>query len=683
MKANRILSVLLAFACIAGMAVPAWAAEEEPVSREEQAQQIAEAAAQYGGATSAQYAVWQDGEIILSGEYGSNSMTEEEPVTAEHLYGIGSVSKVYTTAAVMKLVEEGKIDLDKPVTTYLPDFRMADERYRAITVRMLLNHSSGLMGSTFANTFFFDDADRIGLDNLLNQLSTQRLKADPGAYSVYCNDGFTLAELVVETVSGKTFLEYLHEELFAPLGLEHSFAPGDNFAEQAVAHIYQAGDPRPVPMESLVTIGTGGIYSSASDLATFGGMVYTGDALLTQASREATMAHEYAKGLWPEDTEDMLSYGLGWDSVNFYPFAYSDIQALAKGGDTQYYHAGLVVLPEYHMAAAVVSSGGVSTFNEMAAAQLLVAVLEEQGVVVEQTPQPLPEAVPADMPAELLEKAGYYSATGQQFDLSMSEDGVLSLQSISAPSTPAQVFYYHDDGSFRDETGTAMLRLVEEKNGETYLWQKSSAVLPVLGTLPISNYAAQRVEPITLTEEVETAWAEINAKGYLMVSEKYTSQVWMTAMQQVAELPEMIPGYLSATEIVDEAHTAYRLQIPGSGGRDGQETVVEQRGDVTYLDIQGYLFADSSIAQEIWLGDGAYCTIGDEGYARWYQVADAYAGKTMTVTLPEHGGFTVYAADGTVVAASVGYGDISAELPEGGWIVFVGDPAARFQLSLA
>ena len=95
----------------------------------------------------------------------------------------------------MQLAEAGRVSLDAPVTRYLKDFKMADERYRQITVRMLLNHSSGLMGSHFENAMLFGDADPVAADSLLEQLSTQRLKADPGAYSVYCNDGFTLAEL--------------------------------------------------------------------------------------------------------------------------------------------------------------------------------------------------------------------------------------------------------------------------------------------------------------------------------------------------------------------------------------------------------------------------------------------------------------------------------------------------------
>ncbi|MCT6816940.1 MAG: beta-lactamase family protein, partial [Lysinibacillus fusiformis] len=94
--------------------------------------------------TSVQYALIDNGKVILSGQTGKNDMEGKQPLTKNTLYGIGSVSKIYTTAAVMKLVDEGKVDLDVPVVHYIPDFQMKDERYKRITPRMLLNHSSGL-----------------------------------------------------------------------------------------------------------------------------------------------------------------------------------------------------------------------------------------------------------------------------------------------------------------------------------------------------------------------------------------------------------------------------------------------------------------------------------------------------------------------------------------------------------
>ena len=680
---KRLSALALTAVMAVSISAPALAAETEaPATREESAALAAQYAAQYGGAVSVQYAVWQDGEITISGHAGVYSKSENRALLDTDLYGIGSVSKIYVTAAVMQLVDQGKIDLDAPVTKYLPDFKMADERYKDITVRMLLNHSSGLMSAAH-NMILFADGDRSATEDLLETLSTQRLAAAPGAYSVYCNTGFTLAELVVEAVSGKPFPEYLHEAILAPNGLENTFTPQDEFDTSRLVKTYLGEDPRALPQDCLGTVGTGGIYASAADLASFGGLLCS-DGLLTSASLDAMAAPEYSSGIWPDDADDILSFGLGWDSVSLAPFGYNDIQALAKGGDTQYYHAGLVIIPEHSMAAAVLTSGGVSTYNEMAAARMLIDALAEQGVAVDETVPSLPQAARSEaMPAEVMDYSGYYASTLQQFKVDISADGVLTLQSLTVPSSPAQTFYYFDDGSFRDETGAAaMVKPVVEENGETYLWQKAYAFLPGLTVLPTSNYVAQKVEPAQLAEDVQAAWDKWNTTSVLPLNEKYTSQVWLSlGTASAAELPEYIPGYVGAQKIVDSWHSQFAVQVPGNAGRDGSDiTITEQDGHI-WMDAQGLLYADASIAQPIYCGAGAYSTIQPDGYARWYTV-DSAAGLTIQVKIEGSGGFYVYDGAGALTASSVVWGDSTVTLPEGGSIAFAGDAGTRFHISV-
>ena len=158
---TRWRALVLALLLAVSLAVPAAAAE--PRDRrggpaDHLADTAASYAAQYGGAQSLQYALWQDGEIVLTGQTGTFSRSENRLMTGDELYGIGSVSKIYTTVAVMQLAEDGKVSLDAPVTQYLPDFKMADERYKDITVRMLLNHSSGILGTGLSDAMLFGEA---------------------------------------------------------------------------------------------------------------------------------------------------------------------------------------------------------------------------------------------------------------------------------------------------------------------------------------------------------------------------------------------------------------------------------------------------------------------------------------------------------------------------------------------
>lgn len=673
-------ALLLALMLSLSLSVSAMA-EETVASLEETAQSAAQGALTYGGADSVQYALWQDGKVVLTGSCGSYSRTENRALTDDILYGIGSVSKIYTTVAVMQLAEAGRVSLDAPVTRYLKDFKMADERYRQITVRMLLNHSSGLMGSHFENAMLFGDADPMAADSLLEQLSTQRLKADPGAYSVYCNDGFTLAELVVEAVTGMEFMDYVRTRILKPAGLENTFAPGDTFDTGRLAKTYRGADTRALPQDCLNLVGTGGIYATASDLAAFGGALI-GTKLLRQSSLNAMAAPEYDRGIWPDtDAPDALRYGLGWDAVEWLPFSQSGIQALVKGGDTLRYHAGLVVIPEYHMAAAVLSSGGASTYNEMTAAQMLAAALKARGVVLDESLPLLPEAAPAAMPAELTENAGYYGSTAAQYRVDVTDDGTLTMRVLTMPSVPAQAFTYCDDGTFRDTTGQAALRFVKEANGQLYLYQQAVGLLPGLGMMPTANYAAVKLPENDITPEVQAAWDRYLSTSFLPMGEKYSSQTYLALADSTAqETAELVPGYVGASRIVDSTSALYELQIPGANGRDGQDIHVYEQSGTTWMDVNGALYMSAEGAPVLYTGPDSYSTVQENGYARWYRVG-GNAGKSMTVRVPEDAGFWVYDTDGQVTASSVLWGDTRAELPQDGFVVFAGDPGARFHLS--
>ena len=685
---TRWKALVLTFLLALSLAVPAAAAEPETADTETTAADLqtladtaASYAAQYGGAQSLQYALWQDGEIVLTGQVGTFSRSENRLMTGDELYGIGSVSKIYTTVAIMQLVEDGKVSLDAPVTRYLKDFKMADPRYKDITVRMLLNHSSGLLGTGLSDAMLFGEASTKAHDTLLEKLSTQRLAADPGAFSVYCNDGFSLAELVVEAVSDQSFMDYVDENILAPLDLDRTFAPGGDFDTDDLARIYRGTDPRALPQDTLNAIGAGGIYATASDLASFGGAL-TGTELLRQSSLDAMAYPEYSRGLWPDSGEpDSLAYGLGWDNMEWYPFCQSDIQALVKGGDTLYYHAGLVVLPEYDMAAAVVSSGGVSTYNQLAANQILISALAEDGVTVDQTVKTLPAAEPATMPAEQMENAGYYGTTSVQYQVEITADGTMTVSTMNYPTTmPAQTFTYYSDGSFRDEYGS-YISFVEEDNGQTYLYQQAVSPLPGLGALPTASYAAVKLPENDLSPEVAAAWDSISTMSILPMNEAYNSQTYLALADATAtDTPKAVPGYIGSARIVDAATARSEIQVPGVGSRDGVDYQLENRNGVLWINAKGSLYMDAAAAPAIYAGPGgARAIIQSAGYTCWYQVGDA-AGKTMTVQVPEGAGFWVYDGSGQVVASSVLWGDTSVTLPEGGLIVFAGDPGARFHL---
>ena len=686
MKWKRVAASCLALVLSVSLAAPAAAADTADtaaLTAQQAADQAAAYALQYGGAASVQYALWEDGEVTLTGGAGVYSKTENRALTDDILYGVGSVSKMYTTAAVMLLVEEGKVDLDAPVTAYLPEFTMADERYQDITVRMLLNHSSGLMGSTTGSAFLYDDpTETRSTDDLLERLSTQRLKADPGAYSVYCNDGFTLAELVVEAVSGLDFTEFLHTYLTEPAGLDDTLTPADPFDTDRLAKTYLTADStQALPVETVNIVGCGGIYATASDLARFGGLL-CGEELLTQASLDAMAAAEYANGLWPEDSEDdVLSYGLGWDAVQFFPFRQNDIQALVKGGDTLNYHSGLIVLPEYDMAVAVVSSGGVSTVNELAGVRILIDALARKGVSVDETLPTLPDAQPADMPAELTDCSGIYVSSTAVMVADVAQDGTLTFSAPAALGGSTQTLTYYSDGSFRDADNTFLVKFVTEENGETYLFQKVYTQLPGLTGTCSASYTHQKVDAKALDEETLAAWQARGQMIYLPLTEVWSSQVWLVALPaSTAPLLDETPGWLISMEIQDANTALSVVQIPGTAGRDCYDVIFQHENGTEFLTAAGTLYGDLTLVELISGYSSSVCTIQSSGWARWYSAGTA-AGKTMNVSIQGDGSFTVYDAQGALAASSL-LGQTAVTLPEGGWIVFAGDAGTQFSITM-
>ena len=683
MKPKRMCAAALAgLILVPVLALPALAAEG-PQTLEEKALQAIVLAARYGGADSVRYALWEDGAITLQGGYGVYSRTENRALTEDILYGIGSVSKTYTAAAVLLLAEEGKLALEAPVTDYLPDFTMADERYRDITVRMLLDHSSGLMGDSTRSAFLFDDLDTAAADGLLERLSTQRLKAGPGAYSVYCNDGYTLAGLVVEAVSGMDYMDYVQEAILEPAGLTDTYAPGGDFDPNRLARTYaSAEDSRALPQDTVGIVATGGLYATAADLASFGGLL-CGTALLSQDSLDQMTTDWAAQGMWPDDSaDDSLAYGLGWDNVHLYPFRQSGITALVKGGDTLRYHTSLVVLPEEEKAVAVLSSGGSSLYNQLAGERILMDALAEEGVVVDESLPALPAGEPAAIPEELKAHAGAYASLGLVAAVAFPDETTMTLTTAAALGGVEQRFTYLDSGIFLDETGTFYMTFVTEENGRTYLFQRGYAAVPGLTAAGTANYALEKLEANTgVSQAALDAWAGRGETLYLIFNEKFTSQVYLSGPFAAGLYVPETPGYAAGLErIVDEDHAVQYLALPGTGSRNGADYTVFQAEGVEYLQAGDYLCVDAAAVPALWGGEGAYTTVQADGYARWFQVGDL-AGATLSVTLPEQGGFWVYDANGVVTASSVAWGDLSAVLPEGGWVVFAGAPGARFHLS--
>ncbi len=634
------------------------------------------------GITSIQYAMMDSGEIVESGVGGVYSKQENRLLTTENLFGIGSTSKMFTTAAMMRLADQGKVDLDRPVTDYIPEFTMADARYKDITVRMLLNHSSGLMGSTYGNGFLFDDADTQAHDTLLADLATQTLKADPGAFSVYCNDGFTLAEIVIERVSGMSFTDFIHQEITGPLSMAHTKTMQDDFDRSSIVRTYNPSAPeQETPTDAVNIIGTGGVYATAEDLCRFA-QIFTGEAdVLTDASREATFHKEYADGQWLDVENNTVGYGLGWDSVDLYPFNLYGIQAVTKGGDTLLMHNSLIVLPEYGLSAAVSSSGGSSAYCQMLATSLLLDQLEEKGIITERL-SALDSFTPAEqtaLDADMKQYEGLYGDSTSLMRLTMDDAGTLTLTNAYAP-TQAQTYIYCGDGLFKHETGALELRFIEQ-NGRTYLTARGYSAIDGLCDVVSETYYLEKLPENAVTDEMQTAWAAREGKAYVSVTDKASSQLYMSGLPMLGI--GTVDGYLLSNPLTSGSRADVAIQIPMMGGRDTSPFVFETIDGAEYVHYTDGLYMDISAVPDIYTGTQSHLTIQPNGCNRWYNLPEVLDGKTMSIQGSESTGFVVFNAAGQTVNQSAVTGDTQVILPGGGAIVFCGDAGDRINLTIS
>ena len=172
-------------------------------------------------ATGLAVGVLHHGATVFAHGFGTRRLGFDSAVTTRTLFHMASVSKQFTATAVLQLVERGKVALDSPVTHYLPYFRLKDPRAARITVRQLLNHTSGLPDVTDYR-WSHPETDSGALERFVRGLSDSVLVFAPGSDFQYSNIAFEVAADLVSKVSGMPFEDYEQQKILTPSGMKHS-----------------------------------------------------------------------------------------------------------------------------------------------------------------------------------------------------------------------------------------------------------------------------------------------------------------------------------------------------------------------------------------------------------------------------------------------------------------------------
>ncbi|MCQ4087517.1 serine hydrolase [Saccharibacillus sp. JS10] len=636
------------------------------------------------GVTGAQYAIRDHGKVVLSGGTTLDDNGKPQQIDAKSMFGVGSVSKMYVTAAAMMLVDDGKVDIDQPLTRYIPEFKMADERYKQITVRMLMNHSSGLYGSHYKNSILMNDNDTQNHDRLLNELSKQRLKSDPGEYSVYANDGFQLLELLVERVSGMSYSEFLQKNVSQPLGMTSTQTPLTDFDRKQLEPVRLPGVPTALPAENANILGTGGVYSTAEELTLFS-EVLSGKhpEVLSKKSTDAMLQPEYRNGVWVPETKNAFGYGLGWDSVDLEPFGDYNIRAATKGGDTIMYHSALITLPDHDLSIAFVTSGGSSVFNTTAATNILLQYMQQNGTISAVLPEPkFNKPVKQKMPEEMKQYEGLYGTVGSTSQIDIQNDEI-KMPALMSDMIPAQSYLYTGDGEFTSEDGRTALAFDKQTNGHTYMRIRSDIQLPAIGNSRMAFYESQKLDQNKVNPSVAATWKQREGKTYYALDEKMSSFFYIAPSVLMKKIQlDQSGGYANGTKIVDADYAVNIAEIPVMNGRDTFDLNFSRENGVEYLQADGRTYIHEDAINPIYTGAASFVTIPASGSARWFTIPESLEGYTLKADLSKEAGFAVYDAAGTPVGLSRAMGTDTVTLPKGGKIVFGGAAGDVLKISI-
>ncbi len=236
-----------------------------------------------------------DGKVVLAKGYGQSSLDSGAAVTPETPFAIGSITKQFTCACILKLAEAGKLSVDDKVAKYYPGLTRAGD----ITILDLMNHVSG-----YPDYYPLDFVDRrmlkeIAPDELIREYAGGKLDFEPGSQYSYSNTGFIILGRIVEKVSGQPFGRFLAEQILKPLGLNHTlFEPDPNQAGIARGYsTFALSGPEAATNEARGWIGSAGaIYSAASDLAAWDLALISGKVLNPSSFTLMTTPRQLADG---------------------------------------------------------------------------------------------------------------------------------------------------------------------------------------------------------------------------------------------------------------------------------------------------------------------------------------------------------------------------------------------------
>ncbi len=362
-------------------------------------------------------AVVDDQRIVWTRGFGLADPERKLPATAETIYRVGSVSKLFTDMAVMQLVEQGKVDLDVPVSRYLRDFHPRNPFEKPVTLRQLMCHRSGLVREPPVGNYF--DPTEPSLAETIASLNRTALVYPPESHLKYSNAAVATVGYVLERVNHEPFAKSVQRTVLEPLGMQQSsFAPTAEVRKNLAKGSMWTIDGR-VFVAPTFTLGidpAGALYTTVTDLARFwSALVAGGGGVIKPSTLEQMLVPQF------ETPGAKRGYGLG--------FSISEIdgrRVIGHGGAIYGFSTTFFGMPKEKFGVAVVATKDVSNAvtNRIGRTALLTLLAVREG-----KPIPQPEVTSALDPQLARRIAGRYRSDGDGFDLRLSGNQLSMLSS--------------------------------------------------------------------------------------------------------------------------------------------------------------------------------------------------------------------------------------------------------------
>ncbi len=497
--------------------------------------------------TACSYAIMVDGKIVASDAIGVIDKINNQPITTDCTFNVCSISKIYCTVLMMQLVDEGLVNLDDPIIKYLPEFKMKDKRYKNITIHMCLDHTSGLPGTQWKHfsvntTHKFDYYKEV-----LDYLDDSTLKAEPGTYSAYCNDGFTLAEMIIVKVRKKPYEEVLKEQITDKI---KAYSTNSSYSINEKYPLVSEGKK---PKEYFPIQGAGGLTTNMEDLCRFGQIFLEENEILSEKSKKL-MAKSWGKTFLDKD-KGAIDFGLGWDLVtNHDPEFDFGEGVLSKGGNSMFFSSRLIIIPKYNAVLALSETHDCGLDVPSTLMRLFKVYLDQK---------------------EYPDYSGIYIYAFGMMKVTCSKE-YLVVQEKNNKGWNCTNLYHFKDGIWFDDKNDAIQ--FEEKNNEIYLIKTLKG-----RTLPF----AMKAHPQALSKEwqnrLNKKYIVSNTTEYdltinqMMCSVEFKNTENVLSILLHSNIEDGFSDGLSEfpIEVIDDTHAQSHMNTPCNGSRDRIEPYFE------------------------------------------------------------------------------------------------------------